>query len=53
MVDNLLHEHVELPHALDIAVHLVPLQTWVGREGHTETLRYLANVIEILEFMGG
>ena len=23
MVDNLLHEHVELPHVLDLAVHLV------------------------------
>ena len=43
MVDNLLPEHVELPHVLDLAVHLVPLQTWVGRGGHTETFRYLAN----------
>ena len=43
MLDNLQHEHVELPHVLDLAVHLVPLQTWVGRGGHTETLRYLAN----------
>ncbi len=28
MVDNLLPEHVELPHVLDLAVHLVQLTTW-------------------------
>ena len=37
MVDNLLPEHVELPHVLDLAVHLVQLTTWMGRGGHTET----------------
>ena len=39
-VDNLLPEHVELPHVLDLAVHLVQLMTWMGRGGHTEPLRY-------------
>ena len=29
MVDNLLHEHVELPHVLDLAVRLVQLMTWI------------------------
>ena len=37
MVDNLLHEHVELPRVLDLAVHLVHLTTWKGRECHPET----------------
>ena len=37
MVDNLLPEHVELPHVLDLAVHLVQLTTCMGRGGHTET----------------
>ena len=34
MVDNLLPEHVELPNVLDLAVHLVQLMTWMGREVH-------------------
>ena len=29
VVDNLLTEHVELPHVLDLAVHLVQLTTWM------------------------
>ena len=37
MVDNLLPEHVELPHVLDLAVLLVQLTTWMGRGGYTET----------------
>ena len=37
MVDNLHPDHVELPHVLDLAVHLVQLMTWMGRGGHTET----------------
>ena len=41
MVDNLLHEHVALPHVLDLAVHLVQLTTWMGRGGHTETFSLL------------
>ena len=36
-VDNLLPDHVELPHVLDPAVHLVELMTWMGKGGHTET----------------
>ena len=36
MVDNLLPEHVELPHVLDLAVLLVQLTTWIGMGGHTE-----------------
>ena len=40
VVNILLPDHVGLPHVLDLAVHLVPLQTWVGRVGHTEALRY-------------
>ena len=30
VVDNLLPEHVELPHDLDLAIHLVH---WVGKGG--------------------
>ena len=38
MVDNLLPEHVERPHVLDLAVHL---STWMGRGGgHSETFRF-------------
>ena len=43
VVHILLPDHVGLRHVLDLAVLLVPLQTWVGRGGHTEILRYLAN----------
>ena len=35
-------DHEELPHVLDLAVHLVHLSTWLGMGGHTEILRYLA-----------
>ena len=42
MVDNLLHEFTELPHVLDLAVHLVHLTTWIGSRGHTETFSLLA-----------
>ena len=37
VVDNILPEHVELPHVLDLAVHLDQLTTWMGRGGYTET----------------
>ena len=37
MVDKLLPDHEGLPHVLDLAVHLLRLTTWMGREGHTET----------------
>ena len=37
MVVKILPEHVELPHVLDPAVHLVQLTTWMVRGGHTET----------------
>ena len=41
VADYLLPEHVELPHVLDLAVHLVQLTTWMGRGGHTETFSLL------------
>ena len=37
VVDNILPEHVEQPHVLDLAVHLVQLTTGMGRGGYTET----------------
>ena len=40
MVDNLLPEHVELPHVLGLAVHLVQLNTLMSRGGHTETFSF-------------
>ena len=33
VVDNLPPNHVELPHVLDLTVHLVHLTTWMGRAG--------------------
>ena len=42
VVDNLLLDHVGLSLVLDLNVYLVHLYTWVGRGGHSETLRYLA-----------
>ena len=41
MVDNLLPDHVGLPHVLDLAVHLVQLMTWMGRGVHYETFSLL------------
>ena len=41
MVENLLPDHVGLPHVLDLAVHLVQLMTWMGRGGHFETFSLL------------
>ena len=41
VVDNLLFDHVGLPHVLDLAVHLVHLSTWIGLGGHPETLSLL------------
>ena len=37
VVDNLLFDHVGLPHVLDLAVHLVHLSTWIALGGHPET----------------
>ena len=37
-IENLLPEHAELPHVLDLAVHL---STWTGRGGHSETFKVL------------
>ena len=34
VVDNILPEHVELPHVLDLPVHLDQLTTWTGRGAH-------------------
>ena len=36
VVEGLLPDHVELPHVLDLALHLVHM-TWMGRGCHTET----------------
>ena len=37
MMSYLNTANVELPHVLDLAVHLVQLTTWMGRGGYTET----------------
>ena len=39
-VDNILPEHGELPHLLDLAVHLDQLTTWMGRGGYAETFSF-------------
>ena len=36
-VENLLHDHVELPHVLDLAVHQVNFFGWMGTGDHSET----------------
>ena len=40
VVDKLLLEHVELPHDLDLAVHLVHLGGYGGSYGDLEILGY-------------
>ena len=35
-------EHVELPHVLDLAVHLVNFFSWMSQGGHSEPLLLLA-----------
>ena len=42
LVDNLLLDHVGLPHVLDLAVHLVNFFGWIGQGDHSETLLLLA-----------
>ena len=42
MTDKLLHEHVGLPHVLDLAVHLVNFFGWMSQGGHSEPLLLLA-----------
>ena len=37
VVDNLLLDHVELPHVLDLTVHLVNLVRWMVKEDHYKT----------------
>ena len=37
VVDNLLLDHVELPHVLDLAVHLVNLVSWIVKVDHSKT----------------
>ena len=40
--DNLLLDHVELPHNLDLAVHLVHIIGWMGKGDHPKTFLPLA-----------
>ena len=42
LIDNLLLEHVGLPHALDLALHLVNFFGWMSQGGHSEPLLLLA-----------
>ena len=41
-INNLLLEHVGLPHVLYLAVHLVNFFGWMGQEGHSEPLLLIA-----------
>ena len=36
LIDKLLLEHVELPHILGLAVHLVNFLGWMSQGGHSE-----------------
>ena len=42
LTDKLLHEHVGLPHVLDLAVHLVNFFGWMSQGGHSEQLLFFA-----------
>ena len=42
LTDKLLHEHVGLPHVLDLAVHLVNFFGWMSQGGQSEPLLLLA-----------
>ena len=42
LIDKLLLKHVGLPHVLDLTVHLVNLQGWMGKGDH---FRYLATLL--------
>ena len=42
LINNLLLDHVGLPHVLDLAVHLVNFFGWVSQGDHSETLLLLA-----------
>ena len=50
-------EHVELPHVLDLAVHLVNFFGWVSQGDHSEPLLLLAlfyqSTPSCLKVMGG
>ena len=57
LIDKLLLEHVELPHILDLAVHLVIFLGWMSQGGHSEPLLLLAlfyqSTPSCLKVMGG
>ena len=38
VVDNLIPDHVELTHVLDLAVHLVIIVSWMGKGDHSKTI---------------
>ena len=42
MIDELLLEHVGLPHILALAVHLVNFFGWMSQGGHSEQLSFFA-----------
>ena len=42
LTDKLLHEHVGLPHVLDLVVHLVNFFGWMSQGGHSEQLLFIA-----------
>ena len=56
MIDELLLEHVGLPHVLDLAVHLV-IFGWMRQGGHSEQLLFFAlfyqSTPSCLKVMGG
>ena len=57
LTDKLLHEHVGLPHVLDLAVHLVNFFGWMSQGGHSEQLLFFAlfyqSTPSCLKVMGG
>ena len=42
LTDELLHEHLGLPHVLDLAVHLLNFFGWMSQGGHSEQLLFSA-----------
>ena len=60
MTDKLLHEHVGLPHVLDLAVHLVNFFGWMSQGGHSEQLLFFAlfyqstpSCLKVIGWVGG
>ena len=53
VIDNLLHCHVELPHVLDLAVHLINFFGWMGQGTLLQSALFYQNTPSQLKVIGG